>query len=334
MLRIGKTATPRRSASSSTARSTATRSRPRASASRPRSGSCATTGRDAETTALVDGLDIFIVPQINGDGAAHSLYDSNRRTNLSNHCEDTIRFPSKETDPAARNNWGVDLNRNFSQGSVFDGYFGAIVHGLHERQLRGPVRVLRARDPQRVVGADHVPEHQVRQQHPLVRRLLHVAARRLHRGRPRPAAVSAVRDAELLRPDGQGGARPDQVAPRHGDPAAADRSRDRRPLLRGRQQRRRGVLQQRHHRLRLRDRGPALQRHRLRACDLQPGPAAAVRTTRRTTASTTRASTRRWSSRPATTACSRRRSSTPTTRRRPASGSSRRRPPARVTTSY
>ena len=82
-------------------------------------------GRDVETTELVDGLDIFIVPQINGDGATHSLYDSNRRTNLSNHCEDTIRFPAKETDPAARNNWGVDLNRNFSRGSVFDGYFGA-----------------------------------------------------------------------------------------------------------------------------------------------------------------------------------------------------------------
>ncbi len=82
-------------------------------------------GTDPETTALVDGLDIFIVPQINGDGAAHSLYDSNRRTNLSNHCEDTTKFPSKETDPAARNGWGVDLNRNFSQGSVFDGYFGA-----------------------------------------------------------------------------------------------------------------------------------------------------------------------------------------------------------------
>ena len=82
-------------------------------------------GTDPETTALVDGLDIFIVPQINGDGAAHSLYDSNRRTNMSNHCEDTVKFTSKETDPAARNNWGVDLNRNFSQGTIFDGFVGA-----------------------------------------------------------------------------------------------------------------------------------------------------------------------------------------------------------------
>ncbi|HWM11585.1 MAG TPA: M14 family zinc carboxypeptidase [Solirubrobacteraceae bacterium] len=82
-------------------------------------------GTDPETTAFVDGLDIFIVPQINGDGAAHSIYDANRRQNMSNHCEDTVRFPQNEIDPAARNGWGVDLNRNFSQGSVFDGYFGA-----------------------------------------------------------------------------------------------------------------------------------------------------------------------------------------------------------------
>jgi hypothetical protein len=76
-------------------------------------------GTDPETTALVDGLEIFIVPQINGDGAAHSLYDSGRRKNLSNHC------PAAQSDPGNRNNWGVDLNRNFSVGTLFDGYFGA-----------------------------------------------------------------------------------------------------------------------------------------------------------------------------------------------------------------
>ena len=95
-------------------------------------------GTDAQTTALVDNLDIFIIPQINGDGATHSLYDSNRRTNLSNHCEDTVKFPSKETDPASRNSWGVDMNRNFQDGSVFDGFQGASVDRLHERQLRRP----------------------------------------------------------------------------------------------------------------------------------------------------------------------------------------------------
>ena len=52
-------------------------------------------GTDPETTQLVDNLDIFIVPQINGDGSIHSLYDSNRRKNLSNYC---APFPRHATD--------------------------------------------------------------------------------------------------------------------------------------------------------------------------------------------------------------------------------------------
>ena len=82
-------------------------------------------GTDAKTTDYVNNLDIFIVPQVNPDGATHSLYDSNRRKNLSNHCEDTTRFSDNPTDPATRNSWGVDLNRNFSIGSIFDGFQGA-----------------------------------------------------------------------------------------------------------------------------------------------------------------------------------------------------------------
>ena len=33
--------------------------------------------------------------------------------------------PTGNNDPYARNSWGVDLNRNFSVGSFFDGYLGA-----------------------------------------------------------------------------------------------------------------------------------------------------------------------------------------------------------------
>ena len=95
-------------------------------------------GTDPETTRFVDELDIFLVPQINGDGATHSLYDSNRRTNLSNWCEDTTRFPSNETDPASRNGWGVDLNRNFSQGSIFDGFVGATFSDCTNGNFSGP----------------------------------------------------------------------------------------------------------------------------------------------------------------------------------------------------
>ena len=89
-------------------------------------------GTDARTTALVDNLDIFIIPQINGDGATHSLYDSNRRKNMSNYCEDTVKFPQNNTDPAQRNSWGVDMNRNFAIGSIFDGFNGVNFQGATE----------------------------------------------------------------------------------------------------------------------------------------------------------------------------------------------------------
>ena len=80
-------------------------------------------GTDPETTSLIDNLDIFIVPTINADGAAYSMYDfASQRRNMVNYC---ALNPTGNNDPAARNSWGVDLNRNFSVGSFFDGYQGA-----------------------------------------------------------------------------------------------------------------------------------------------------------------------------------------------------------------
>jgi hypothetical protein len=94
-------------------------------------------GTDAETTQFIDNLDIFIVPQINGDGATHSLYDSNRRKNLTNYCTPD-RFPGSNSDPAARNSWGVDMNRNFTIGSVFDGFQGASNTSCTSGNYSGP----------------------------------------------------------------------------------------------------------------------------------------------------------------------------------------------------
>ncbi len=77
-------------------------------------------GSDAETTEYVDELDIFIIPTVNPDGTDYSLYDSQwQRRNMNNHCDDTNR------DALRRNNWGVDLNRNFRVGTLWDGYSGA-----------------------------------------------------------------------------------------------------------------------------------------------------------------------------------------------------------------
>ena len=49
------------------------------------------------------------------------MYDFNaQRKNMTNHCPVT-----GNSDPAARTTWGVDLNRNNTQYTLFDGYFGA-----------------------------------------------------------------------------------------------------------------------------------------------------------------------------------------------------------------
>ena len=74
---------------------------------------------DPATRKLVDNLDIFLVPSINPDGANYSMYDYNfQRRNMTNYCGPA------DSDPARRNAWGVDVNRNFSVGSYFDGYSG------------------------------------------------------------------------------------------------------------------------------------------------------------------------------------------------------------------
>ena len=59
-------------------------------------------GTDPQTTALVDGLEIFIVPQINSDGVNHSIYDSPRRTNMAPYCYDPASPPrTSATRPTA-----------------------------------------------------------------------------------------------------------------------------------------------------------------------------------------------------------------------------------------
>jgi hypothetical protein len=77
-------------------------------------------GSDPETTRYVDELDTFIIPTVNPDGTNYSLYDfAAQRRNMNNYC------PDAERDPAYRNQWGVDLNRNFRVGTLWDGYAGA-----------------------------------------------------------------------------------------------------------------------------------------------------------------------------------------------------------------
>ena len=102
---------------------------------------------DRRTRSLVDNLDIFILPSSNPDGSHYSMHNFNmqrtqhdqplrrrrqgdRRSVRGRTSGRRGRSPSTGTpytaiDPAARNAWGVDLNRNNTFGTIFDGYIGA-----------------------------------------------------------------------------------------------------------------------------------------------------------------------------------------------------------------
>ncbi|MFI6238250.1 M14 family zinc carboxypeptidase [Micromonospora sp. NPDC050795] len=80
---------------------------------------------DPATRELLEQVDIFVIPVVNPDGANYSFNDFNfQRKNLVNHCTGAAR------DPKNRTSWGVDLNRNYTVGSYFDGYVGASANCL------------------------------------------------------------------------------------------------------------------------------------------------------------------------------------------------------------
>jgi hypothetical protein len=61
-----------------------------------------------------------VLANVNPDGAHYSMYDfASQRRNMVNYC------PTANFDPTDGNRWGVDLNRNNGEYSLFDGYFGA-----------------------------------------------------------------------------------------------------------------------------------------------------------------------------------------------------------------
>lgn len=103
-------------------------------------------GTDKTTRKLVDTLDIFILPSSNPDGSHYSMYNfSQQRRNMTNQCvvggketddpnaasfwtgaiNPATGTPYTTIDSAARNAWGVDLNRNNTFATLFDGYIGA-----------------------------------------------------------------------------------------------------------------------------------------------------------------------------------------------------------------
>jgi hypothetical protein len=116
---------------------------------------------DKQTRKLVDNLDIFILPSSNPDGAHYSMHNfASQRRNLTNHCvvggketddQNAANFwtprtvpagpdagtPYTNNDPGSRNQWGVDLNRNNTFATLFDGYIGAS-HACNSDVYAGP----------------------------------------------------------------------------------------------------------------------------------------------------------------------------------------------------
>ncbi|HEY1275447.1 MAG TPA: M14 family metallopeptidase [Thermoleophilaceae bacterium] len=101
---------------------------------------------NSTTRRLVDTLDIYILPSSNPDGAHYSMHNFNmQRRNMTNHCvvggketdnpradnfwrpriNPSTGVPYVNSDPGSRNAWGVDLNRNNTFATIFDGYIGA-----------------------------------------------------------------------------------------------------------------------------------------------------------------------------------------------------------------
>jgi hypothetical protein len=77
---------------------------------------------DPTTKEYVDKLNVFILPVSNPDGGHAAFHDSSvQRKNLTNYCAPT----SSSYYVGSRNSWGVDLNRNNTIGTIFDGFAGA-----------------------------------------------------------------------------------------------------------------------------------------------------------------------------------------------------------------
>ena len=68
-------------------------------------------------------------------------HPSSRRTNMARWCEDTTKYPENLTDPTYRNSYGVNINRNFSVGSGFDGFQGASITGCAGSNFAGPTEL-------------------------------------------------------------------------------------------------------------------------------------------------------------------------------------------------
>ncbi|HEX6657161.1 MAG TPA: M14 family metallopeptidase, partial [Ilumatobacter sp.] len=81
---------------------------------------------DPTTKEYVDKLNVFILPSVNPDGGHAAFHDfSQQRKNMKNYCAITSTGGGIGSRATTQGHWGVDLNRNNTIGTLFDGYDGA-----------------------------------------------------------------------------------------------------------------------------------------------------------------------------------------------------------------
>ena len=227
---------------------------PRSPASRRPSAWSATTRRTRRPRSTSTSSTSSSCRSSNPDGGHAAFHDNSaQRKNLTNYCAaDVVRAT---TSPAATR--GASTSTATTPSARSSTASPARSSSCTSDDVLGPVRGLRAGDPQRALDRGHVQGHQVREQHPHPRRLLHVGAGRVQVGGPRDAAGAEHRHRELLLRRRGHDPVAHQVLAEHGDPAAARGPDRRHAVLGGRQLGRRAVLQPRHHRLLVRGRRAA-----------------------------------------------------------------------------
>ena len=180
----------------------------------------------------------------------------------------TARTPPDSTtpytaiDPAARNAWGVDLNRNNTFATIFDGYIGASYVCISD-VYAGPAEASEPEIKNEFWIADTFDNIKFSNNiHSFGGYFMWAPGAYLPDRGEGDAVHANIGVEKYFFEAGDRILNRIKERPEHGDPPGAHGADRGRPVLGGRQQRRRALVQPRRHRVQLRDgRGPVLHHH-------------------------------------------------------------------------